>query len=312
MPLNENPAAMMPNDKAPHENMQDAEATAHSEQVNEPSKADTRPTAAETTTAAELPPVSQSKSEKEDMEVHHHTHHEHGKRNWKSYFWEFVMLFLAVFCGFLAEYQLEHKIERDREKKFMQLLAQDLQSDIDSIDNIKIHRKERHQQADSLLTALKDGSYKTNGANVYYWGRNTSRRRFFYSADGTFQQLKNSGSLRLVGRKDIIQKIIEYDVIYRNYVRQLELEMMLVEDYRLMAAKVFDAKIFQTISGENLFKRPTGNPQLFDESPSSINEFSNKINFLAGSQYRLTQLLNNLRDKAAELLAIIKEEYKLS
>jgi hypothetical protein len=25
------------------------------------------------------------------------------------------MLFLAVFCGFLAEYQLEHKIERDRE-----------------------------------------------------------------------------------------------------------------------------------------------------------------------------------------------------
>lgn len=51
------------------------------------------------------------KSDTEEMEVHHHTHHEHGKRNWKSYFWEFLMLFLAVFCGFLAEYQLEHTIE---------------------------------------------------------------------------------------------------------------------------------------------------------------------------------------------------------
>ena len=36
------------------------------------------------------------------MELHHHAHHE-GKKNWKSYFWEFLMLFIAVFCGFLAE-----------------------------------------------------------------------------------------------------------------------------------------------------------------------------------------------------------------
>ena len=37
--------------------------------------------------------------ETQNMEVHHHAHHE-GKKNWKSYIWEFLMLFLAVFCGF--------------------------------------------------------------------------------------------------------------------------------------------------------------------------------------------------------------------
>ena len=51
--------------------------------------------------------------ETENMEVHHHSH-SHGNKNWKSYFWEFLMLFLAVFCGFLAEYQLEHTIEKER------------------------------------------------------------------------------------------------------------------------------------------------------------------------------------------------------
>jgi hypothetical protein len=59
--------------------------------------------------------------ESENMEVHHHAHDPaapHHKKNWKSYFWEFLMLFLAVFCGFLAEYQLEHKIERDRGKQY--------------------------------------------------------------------------------------------------------------------------------------------------------------------------------------------------
>ena len=50
------------------------------------------------------------------MEVHAHTHT--ARKKWTHYFWEFLMLFLAVFCGFLAEYQLEHKIEKDREKQF--------------------------------------------------------------------------------------------------------------------------------------------------------------------------------------------------
>ena len=40
------------------------------------------------------------------------------------------MLFLAVFCGFLAEYQLEHKIEKDREKQSITSLVADLQDDV--------------------------------------------------------------------------------------------------------------------------------------------------------------------------------------
>jgi hypothetical protein len=37
------------------------------------------------------------------MEVHHHGH-VHEKKKWKEYLFQFFMLFLAVFCGFLAEY----------------------------------------------------------------------------------------------------------------------------------------------------------------------------------------------------------------
>ena len=241
------------------------------------------------------------------MEVHAHTHT--ARKKWTHYFWEFFMLFLAVFCGFLAEYQLEHKIEKQREKKFMQLLAQDLQSDFDSIARIKVHRLERYNQADSLLLSLLNGDYKTNGSNVYYWGRNISRRRFFYSADGTLQQLKNSGSLRLIHKKEIVQKIIAYDVVYRNYIRQLEVEMVLVEQYRNTAAGIFNAAYFQRVVTYGFANRPEGNPQLFDSSPAGVNELSNKINYLMGGQYRLTQLLDGLSEKAKELMELIKKEY---
>jgi len=74
------------------------------------------------------------------------------------------------------------------------------------------------------------------------------------------QQLKNSGSLGLIHNKEIVKKIIEYDVIYRNYLRQLEVEMLLVEKYRDAAAKIFNAAIFQKITAETLNQRLTGNP----------------------------------------------------
>jgi hypothetical protein len=50
------------------------------------------------------------------MEVNAHTLSGHGKKTWKAYFWEFLMLFLEVLCGFLAEHQLEYVIDHQRQK----------------------------------------------------------------------------------------------------------------------------------------------------------------------------------------------------
>ncbi|HEY5969946.1 MAG TPA: hypothetical protein VIU35_18315, partial [Chitinophagaceae bacterium] len=61
------------------------------------------------------------------MEVHAHSHT--ARKKWTHYFWEFLMLFLAVFCGFLAENQREHMIEHSREKVYMTSLVEDLQKD---------------------------------------------------------------------------------------------------------------------------------------------------------------------------------------
>ena len=75
------------------------------------------------------------------MEVHHHSHTpgpdgHRAKKKWTHYFWEFLMLFLAVFCGFLAEYQLEHKIERDRSKQFLQSMLVDVSTNIVILDSL--------------------------------------------------------------------------------------------------------------------------------------------------------------------------------
>ena len=51
------------------------------------------------------------------MEIHPHTHT--PRKKWTHYLWEFLMLFLAVFCGFIAEYLLEHKIEKEKGNQYL-------------------------------------------------------------------------------------------------------------------------------------------------------------------------------------------------
>src|SRR6188768_901067 len=61
------------------------------------------------------------------MEVHHHANT--PRKKWTHYLWEFLMLFLAVFCGFLTENLREHRVERQRGRQYIQSFYQDLKTD---------------------------------------------------------------------------------------------------------------------------------------------------------------------------------------
>jgi len=62
------------------------------------------------------------------MEVHHHPHAE--KKKWTHYFWDFLMLFLAVTLGFFVENQREHVVERERATQYAKALVRDLEKDL--------------------------------------------------------------------------------------------------------------------------------------------------------------------------------------
>ena len=106
------------------------------------------------------------------MEVHAHSHT--PRKKWTHYFWEFLMLFLAVFCGFLAEYQLEHKIERDREKQYIQSLMNDLKTDVVNIEVVQKQNLVVRQIGDSLFTLLSLPDYSNSTNSIYYLGRSFS------------------------------------------------------------------------------------------------------------------------------------------
>ena len=62
------------------------------------------------------------------------------------------MLFLAVFCGFLAEYQLEHMIEKDRANELAKSFYEELKND--SV-NVLIKVESRIKQENALKYLMK-------------------------------------------------------------------------------------------------------------------------------------------------------------
>jgi hypothetical protein len=247
------------------------------------------------------------------MEVHHHAHT--SRKKWTHYFWEFLMLFLAVFCGFLAEYTLEHKIEKSREKQFIQSLLDDLKADITNITELNAHRLNILNRADSLFDILTSGSYADKGFEIYYHASALSSRAFFYSTDGTLQQLKNSGGLRLISNKQIVDSIQNYDVLYRSILQIQVLEEDQVIKYRELASRIFEAGTLRKFFRGNLPKFKDSlmraNLKLKQNKPELINELSNSLSYRTGNSFRIYLDLERLKGKAARLIELIKKEYHL-
>lgn len=148
--------------------------------------------------------------ETENMEVHHHAHRSHGKKTWKHYFWEFLMLFFAVFCGSLAEYQLEHKVENDRGQELAKFFYEELKNDSVSVAEKYYKRIEQENALQYLMDDFTNNNIadpEKKFAINFHKGFLLRRRTLFDARTSVLSQLKNSGSLRYFKNNDL-QKLI--------------------------------------------------------------------------------------------------------
>jgi hypothetical protein len=246
------------------------------------------------------------------MEVHAHSHT--SRKKWTHYLWEFLMLFLAVFCGFLAENQREHMIEHQREIKYIKSLIKDVELDIISLRQASDVRKKYTSYYDSLGYLLKD--HNDSGLNdIYFFARHAGRTTDFKYHDGTIQQLKSSGSLRLVRNKNVADSIIIYD----NEIIKVILDQQQVYESKfridIMAnhfGKIFNAYVWNAMVDDTAaISRTSGNPKLFNNDPKLVNDFAVQIITLKTS-YRLTNgYIERAILFAKRLIAYLKKEYRL-
>ena len=245
------------------------------------------------------------------MEVHAHTHT--SRKKWTHYFWEFLMLFLAVFCGFLAEYQLEHKIEKDREKQFITSLTADLKDDIETSQQYRERAEITVSLLDTLCQYLDSPALtKSNRDIVYYAARMGPRTFPFLNNSRTFDQLTYSGGFRLIQNTETARRIMGYyaqmpwiRVLEGNYNREFDA-------YKNAAAKVIDPGIYRRQENtDGTINRSTDNPPLLTYDPLLLKQMEFHAVQMNGSRRSMIPLVDTLKRSAEELLKYLQTTYNL-
>jgi hypothetical protein len=253
--------------------------------------------------------IENTKSEIKEMEVHHHP--EVAKKGLKEYVLEGLMIFLAVMMGFFAESLQEHISDQSRETEYMRSMVQDLKSDTAALVAFVKFDKGDIKSTDSLIADLYASDRAKKGNDIYYFARKMSIPYQIIFNDRTRQQLKSSGSLRLISNVQVSNGIMAYD----QKLRVAEFEMTEIEPlrqtYRDQAAKVFDMRTFDDMLRDGRINKPVDNPQLFVNDPALINSIVGSLQYLKNAYIIQSGRAGQLLIQAKELIKMINKEYKL-
>ena len=241
------------------------------------------------------------------METHaHHLHKAPGKNLW-HYFFEFLMLFLAVFCGFLTENYREHIVEHEREKQYMESMLQDLKQDNIQLKNILNSFDTKLVFKDSLLMELTNPEIFKSSSRAYYFSQMSRHFLDFIYTDRTIQQLKNSGGMRLIRNKAVADSIIDYDSKVRTlFIGQQQMNSLALT-FGLELNKIFKRRLMD-VSNEGFQYPPI---PLLSLNTADVEELYNNMTDQKDGFNWLKAIEIDLLNRGEQLSEFIKKEYHL-
>ena len=250
------------------------------------------------------------------MEVHHHAHDPaapHHKKNWKNYFWEFLMLFLAVFCGFLAEYQLEHKIERDREKQYIKSMVDELKTNSNRLETTINQNKRQLEGMDSLLQNIYHPPYNDSTLRTLYYLKQTYSSVYYIlrSSKGTISQLKNSGGFRLIRNRAAVDSIYSYEFLTDRIETQGEAVIRVNEKLMDISYKIYDNGLTYNLDKANLILTSNNKFKLITTEEKIIKEYANIATTRKGVIRNYTRQLTTLQNRIPGIIEFLEKEYDL-
>ena len=255
-----------------------------------------------------------------NMEVHKHPHHVMHKKKWTEYLLEFFMLFFAVFLGFIAENFREHIVERSKEREYIKLLIEDLQTDTAILHNIIPQMEQSVNGLDTLI----DQTYlfirgKADTRMLYYTYHHYCRTSYnLLLSERTLNQLKNSGSIRLIHDKDANNIISGAEVGFEQLREVTRSYRVREEDASNFGFKIFDFKEYlkanilangTTNTTDNGFLTLAYQPPLNFTDSFYLKEFAARVGYFRNYFYFYVKTLENGIPRLEGSIKMLKNNY---
>ena len=182
------------------------------------------------------------------MEVHHHSHH---PKKWKEYITEFLMLFLAVSMGFVAENLREKHVENERADELIHAFIIDIKENQIQLDSLILNNQRLSGYFDSLNI---DYATRKEPINLNDLAHTLDLWMYrFINRKTIFEQMKSSGALRYIQNKDVLKAILLYEEhASLAETRSMELEtQQYFNEFRPELKKILPSSFFLIRSSEH-------------------------------------------------------------
>lgn len=242
------------------------------------------------------------------MEVHHHPELPDGhKKNFKEYLKEGLMIFLAVFMGFVAENIREHVADHRKEKEYIGSLVRDLKTDSAKLSDVIHGNVLLNKGQDSLINLLSDSTSFPRFQNEAYrlFFKYATSLMIFNSTDRTITQMINSGNLRLIKNQRVADSISDYYDKVKGVETQASMNNTASNDCILFAQNLFK---FQYGLKPKNFKK-----DMLTTNNDMINKYVNKLTEMTISEQYYTQVdLKDLSKSCHNLIRFLSAEYNIN
>jgi hypothetical protein len=243
------------------------------------------------------------------MEVHHHPELPHGeKKRFKEYVLEFLMIFLAVTMGFIAENIREHLSDNSKENEYITGMIKNLEVDTTRLNHVISENRKQANGFDSLRgvsknnllqVAVQDSLYLLT--SKYLWYTND-----FINDDITLTQLRNSGGYRLIKSNDVLDSIAEYESRIKDINDEYNGFAASLEKARQDAILVFDLN-----TGHTFRLHPTSTPVLITTDKEKISKYYNSCWYALLGLSGYDQMLEDHLKYSTRLIAYLKKVYDI-
>jgi hypothetical protein len=262
------------------------------------------------------PQTSNTEPQTTDMEVHKHPLHVTHKKKWTEYLLEFLMLFLAVFLGFLAENIREHQVEKDKARQYTLSFYEDLKNDTTRMNNLIQYDKEKIAALKTMYSCYDTVSKNLKATACMGVLTNHSRsNKGFVLTDRTLRQLANAGGYRMLSKEDA-DSIIAYENLYKSYLDfqttvfqasqdNVRNTLNQLADFRIIAPHQLTTANFAADTAST----DLAGPLLFTEDRVLLNKWFNELAMYLRTTNGQHNIILQLKNKAIALIEYYKEKH---
>jgi hypothetical protein len=249
------------------------------------------------------------------MEVHHHPNVE--KKNFKEYFLEFLMIFLAVTMGFFAENIREKISDRRQVDEYVHSMVSDLKNDVVMYNSFDSLNFGYCKMIDTVFTLMKN--YSGNTGKIYYLARRlTMMGSFIPSVNAkTYLQMTSTGAFRLIKHRSVSDSVALYYQLIKSFdywsdLQRTRLNNLIATNDRLFSADVF-LSIYKAIEvkGDSLQHIIQNNPCFVSKDPKDINAVMMHYQYFYGFLKLMNGRTSIALAQAMKLIALLEKEYDL-